>query len=90
MKALYTQTSIISKLKKTFFEVFSDEGSHTKEHLFDLLLSVLCLNGFSSVNYNFELLLFENLETGELYHNGNKKKRILLFRKRTICIIKNV
>ena len=54
MKSLYTQTSIISKLKKAFFQIFSNEGNHTKNHLFDLLLSVLCLNGFSSVNYNFE------------------------------------
>ena len=54
MKSLYTQTSIISKLKKALFEIFSNEGNHTKNHLFDLLLSVLCLNGFSSVNYNFE------------------------------------
>ena len=54
MKALYTQTSIISKLKKAFFEIFSKEGNHTKEHLFEMLLSVLCLNGFQSVRYNFE------------------------------------
>ena len=54
MKALYTQTSIISKLKKAFYEIFSAESTPTKEHLFDLLLSVLCLNGFYSVNYNFE------------------------------------
>ena len=54
MKALYTQTDIISKLKKAFYEIFSAESTPTKEHLFDLLLSVLCLNGFSSVNYNFE------------------------------------
>ena len=54
MKALYTQTSIISKLQKAFYEIFSAEITPTKEHLFDLLLSILCLNGFSSVNYNFE------------------------------------
>ena len=54
MKALYTQTSIISKLQKAFYEIFSAESTPTKEHLFDLLLSILCLNGFSSVNYNFE------------------------------------
>ena len=54
MKALYTQTNIIIKLKKAFFEIFSAEGKHTKEHLFDLLLSVLCLNGFQSISYNFE------------------------------------
>ena len=54
MKALYTRTSIIGKLKKAFFEIFSEEGRHTKEHLFDMLVSVLCLNGFRSVSYNFE------------------------------------
>ena len=54
MKALYTQISIISKLKKAFFEIFSAESKHTKEHLFDILLSVLCLNGFQSISYNFE------------------------------------
>ena len=54
MKALYTQTSIICKLKKAFWKIFSAEGKHTKEHLFDILLSVLCLNGFQSVSYNFE------------------------------------
>ena len=54
MKSLYTQTSIICKLQKAFFEIFSEEGKHTKEHLFDLLLSVLCLNGFQSIHYNFE------------------------------------
>ena len=54
MKALYTQISIIYKLKKAFLEIFSAEGKHTKEHLFDLLLSVLCLNGFQSISYNFE------------------------------------
>ena len=54
MKALYTRTSITGKLKKAFFEIFSEEGRHTKEHLFDMLVSVLCLNGFRSVSYNFE------------------------------------
>ena len=54
MKALYTQISIIYKLKKAFFEIFSAEGKHTKEQLFDILLSVLCLNGFQSISYNFE------------------------------------
>ena len=54
MKALYTHTNIIGRLKKAFFEIFSEESRHTKEHLFDMLVSVLCLNGFQSVNYNFE------------------------------------
>ena len=54
MKALYTHTNIIGRLKKAFFEIFSEESRHTKEHLFDMLVSVLCLNGFRSVSYNFE------------------------------------
>ncbi len=52
MKALYTQTGIISKLKKTFFEIFSDESRNTKEHLFGLLISMLCLNRFQCLKYN--------------------------------------
>ena len=61
MKALYTQASIIGKKKKAFFEIFSNEGKHTKEHLFDLLTSVLCLNGFQSIKYSFERLSVPNL-----------------------------
>ena len=54
MKALYTQTGIISKLRKVFFEIFSDESRNTKEHLFEILISMLCLNRFQSVKYNYE------------------------------------
>lgn len=54
MKALYTRTNIISKLKKAFCEIFSDESKHTKNHLFDLLMSVLCLNGLQSIRYSYE------------------------------------
>ena len=54
MKALYPQTSIICKLKKAFFEIFSFKGQNTKEHLFYLLMSVLCLNGFQSVRYSYD------------------------------------
>ena len=54
MKTLYTQTNIISKLKKAFYEIFSEERRSTRENLCDLLLSVLCLNGFQSVKYSYE------------------------------------
>ena len=54
MKALYTKTGIISRLRKAFFEIFSDESRNTKEHLFEILISMLCLNRFQSVKYNYE------------------------------------
>lgn len=54
MKILYTKTHIISKLKKVFWKIFSKESTPTKEHLFDLLISVLCLNEFQSVKFNYE------------------------------------
>jgi len=76
MKALYTQTSIISKLKKAFFEIFSEEGKHTKEQLFDLLTSILCLNGFQSVKYCFEHFI-ENMSENKLksyYFTLNESK----------------
>ena len=76
MKALYTQTSIICKLKKAFFEIFSEEGKHTKEHLFDLLISVLCLNGFQSVKYSFDHFI-ENMSDKKLksyYFTLNESK----------------
>ena len=76
MKALYTQTSIICKLKKAFFEIFSEESKHTKEHLFDLLMSVLCLNGFQSVKYCFDHFI-ENMSENKLksyYFTLNESK----------------
>ena len=76
MKALYTQTSIICKLKKAFFEIFSEESKHTKEHLFDLLTSVLCLNGFQSVKYCFDHFI-ENVSDNKLksyYFTLNESK----------------
>ena len=54
MKALYTKTGIISRLRKAFFEIFSDESRNTKEHLFEILIFMLCLNRFQSVKYNYE------------------------------------
>ena len=76
MKTLYTQTSIISKLKKAFFEIFSVESKHTKEHLFELLTSVLCLNGFQSVKYCFDHFI-ENVSDNKLksyYFTLNESK----------------
>ena len=63
-------------LKKAFFEIFSEEGKHTKEHLFDLLISVLCLNGFQSVKYSFDHFI-ENISENKLksyYFTLNESK----------------
>ena len=65
MKTLYTKTPIISKLKKVFWKIFSKESTPTKEHLFDLLISVLCLNGFQSVKFNYEHFI-ENMSEFKL------------------------
>ena len=53
MKVLYTLTEIISKLRKAFFEIFSDESRNIEEYLFGILISMLCLNRFQSVKYNY-------------------------------------
>ncbi len=76
MKALYTQTSIISKLQKVFYKIFSAESTPIKEHLFDLLMFVLCLNGFQSVNYNFEHFIeyISNNKLKSYYFTLNKSK----------------
>ena len=54
MKALYHKSSLICKLRKVFSAVFTNETVPTKEHLIDLLMSVIALNGFQSVQYNYE------------------------------------
>ena len=54
MKALYHRSNIISKLKETFSEIFTNETIPTKKHLTDLMMSVIALNGFQSVKYNYE------------------------------------
>ncbi|MBQ1389527.1 MAG: hypothetical protein IIY78_07860, partial [Clostridia bacterium] len=58
------------------FEIFSEESKHTKEHLFDLLTSVLCLNGFQSVKYCFDHFI-ENVSDNKLksyYFTLNESK----------------
>ena len=54
MKALYHRSNIISKLKETFSEIFTNETIPTQKHLTDLMMSVIALNGFQSVKYNYE------------------------------------
>lgn len=54
MKTLYHKSSLICKLRKVFSAVFTNETSPTREHLMDLLMSVIALNGFQSVQYGYE------------------------------------
>jgi hypothetical protein len=54
MKALYHNSYLISKLKKIFSEIFTNETAPTREHLIDLMMSVMTLNGYQSVLYNYE------------------------------------
>ncbi len=54
MKALYHKKSLTDKLKETFSEIFTNETAPTKKHLIDLIMSVIALNGFQSVRYNYE------------------------------------
>ena len=54
MKALYHKKSLIDKLKETFSEIFTNETIPTQKHLTDLMMSVIALNGFQSVKYNYE------------------------------------
>ena len=54
MKALYHNSRLISKLKSAFLEIFTNETVPTQEHLMDLMISVITLNGYQSVLYNYE------------------------------------
>ena len=53
MKALYHNSYLISKLKNIFSEVFTNETAPTREHLIDLMMSVITLNGYQSVSRNY-------------------------------------
>jgi hypothetical protein len=54
MKVLYHKKSLTDKLKETFSEIFTNETAPTQKHFIDLMMSVIALNGFQSVHYNYE------------------------------------
>jgi len=60
MTTLYTKAHTICKLQEQFFEIFTQETKPTQKHLVDLVLSVLDLNGFHSVKFNYEHFIQEN------------------------------
>lgn len=59
MKALYHNSRMIRKLKSVFSEIFTNETTPTREHLIDLMMSVITLNGYQSVLYNYEHFIQE-------------------------------
>ena len=59
MKALYTKTTIVDKLWEQFSQYFSEQTKPTARHLFELVLSVLALNGYQSVSFNHEHFITE-------------------------------
>lgn len=59
MKALYTKTTVVGKLWEQFSQYFSEQTNPTARHLFELVLSVLALNGYQSVCFNYEHFITE-------------------------------
>jgi len=76
MTSLYTNESVISKLRNWFSGIFSEETKPTEQHLFELALSVLALDGFQSVNFNFEHFISEisEFELKSFYYALNEGK----------------
>ena len=62
MHLLYNEGNVICKLEKQFCKFFSKETKPTQRHLFDLILSVLVLNGFQSVKFNYEHFINETTD----------------------------
>lgn len=54
MTSLYTKGTIICKLWKQFSKIFSRQTKPARKHLFEIILSVLALNGYQSVKFNYE------------------------------------
>ena len=76
MDTLYTKSPMVIKLKKAFYEIFSEERRSTRENLCDLLLSVLCLNGFKSVKHSYDHFMkpVSNNSLNSYYFTLNESK----------------
>ena len=76
MTSLYTKDSVIGKLRKWFSGIFSEETKPTEQHLFELALSVLALDGFQSVRFSFEHFISEisPFELKSFYYTLNESK----------------
>ena len=76
MTSLYAKDGVISKLWNWFSGIFSEETKPTEQHLFELALSVLALDGFRSVKSSFERFISEisPFELKSFYYALNKSK----------------
>lgn len=76
MTSLYNKDSVIGKLWAQFSQFFSESTRPTAKHLFELVLSVLALNGFQSVKYNSEHFISDISEYGlkSFYYVLNESK----------------
>lgn len=54
MRTLYKKDGVIGKLWEIISPLFIETTQPTKKHLFDLMLSILALDGYASVKFNFE------------------------------------
>ena len=54
MTTLYTKGTVICKLWDAFSKYFSEQTKPTAQHLFELVLSILALNGYQSVRFLHE------------------------------------
>ena len=59
MTSLYTKDGVVDKLWNWLSRIFSEESKPVAQHLFELALSVLALDGFQSVKFNFEHFISE-------------------------------
>ena len=64
MTSLYHKDSVVGKLWAYFSPFFCESTKPTAKHLFELTLSVLALNGFQSIKYNFEHFVSDISEYG--------------------------
>ena len=76
MTSLYAKDSAIGKLWNWFSQIFSEESKPVARHLFELALSVLALDGFQSVKFNFEHFISEisEFELKSFYYALNEGK----------------
>ena len=76
MDSLYQEADIICKLKKKFSKIFKNETKPTKERLIDLLMSVIELNNFQSIQYNFDhsIRQFSHSKLKSYYYTLNESK----------------
>ena len=76
MHLLYNKESVICKLWKVFSKYFCKATKPTQKHLFDIVLSVLGLNGLESIKFNYDHFMNEISEykLKSYYYTLNESK----------------